>query len=653
MCGIAAIWTPRAQEDLQTSIRAATRALANRGPDASGTWIDTEARIALGHTRLAILDLTEAGHQPMLSKDGRYCLTYNGEIYNFQDLSAELAAAGHVFAGHSDTEVMLAAFQEWGVEASVSKFTGMFAFALWDRHARTLTLCRDRFGKKPLYFGWNRNSFVVASQLKALRAIPRFKARICQDAFNDYAASGYVSAPLSIYEGIYKLKAGGLLTVDAPMAVSDGRLESWTSKVRLYWDPLSVVHGITRQRYTGSEQDAAKDLISVIEDAVRIRMIADVPVGAFLSGGVDSSIVVALMQRLSHSPVRTYTVGFADPQYDESVEAAAIAQAIGTNHTAIRLSPVECQQVVPMLPEVYDEPFADASAIPTILVSRYACKDVTVALSGDGGDELFGGYNRHSWLPRIWERAETIPKPVRIGIAKLFSLVPPDKAALIVRHLTGKSGVSETRLPSDKFTKALAVLRASDYFSAYDALVRPSASLARGISQRKPRDVADDLVPHGLSRSEELMYLDMTSYLVDDVLVKVDRATMAYGLEARAPFLDHRVAGFAWSLPSPLKVNGQVGKKILRDVRTSLIPFKPESGAKMGFSVPIGDWLRGPLREWAEELLNVSRLKADGFFDADAVTAKWRRHLSGRASHEHDLWRVLMFNAWLLATGPR
>jgi asparagine synthase (glutamine-hydrolysing) len=651
MCGITAIWAPRGQIDLAASIRAATSTLADRGPDGEGVWIDPNVGVALGHRRLAVIDLTEAGRQPMLSRDGRFCITFNGEIYNFRELRDQLRVFGHEFNGQSDTEVMLAAFQQWGVEAALSKFIGMFAFALWDRQDHRLFLCRDRFGKKPLYFGWLGNCFAVASQLKAFTGMTGFRPSISRHAFSQYAAKGYVPTPLSIYERIYKLSPGSFLSIDLAAVLSDGNLEDWILKSKEYWNVSALVACNAQQRYSGSEESAASELLILLNDAVRIRMIADVPIGAFLSGGIDSSLIVALMQRNSSAKVKTYTVGYADARYDESDAAESVAQAIGSDHTAIRLSPDECQQVVPLLSEFYDEPFADASAIPTLLVSRFARKEVTVVLSGDGADELFGGYNRHFWLPRIWRSASRIPHPLRSVLGHALGGLTPGMASAAMRVIGAASGSGNApRLPGDKMAKAAAVLHASDFLDAYNRLTHRSNSLDSSrltVNSGDGLRIRDLNVPDGLSDAEKLMYLDMVTYLVDDVMVKVDRATMAYSLEARAPFLDHRVAEFAWTLPSEMKVQGVVGKRILRRLRTELIPSETADGPKMGFSVPIGEWLRGPLREWASELLDPCRVRSDGFFDADVVASIWDQHLKLRAANEHDLWRVLMFNSWL------
>jgi asparagine synthase (glutamine-hydrolysing) len=654
MCGITVLWAPKAKVGLATSIRAATDTLANRGPDGDGVWIDADAGLALGHRRLAVVDLTEAGRQPMLSRDGRFCLTFNGEIYNFQDIRGELQTLGHDFVGHSDTEVMLAAFVQWGLEAALSKFIGMFAFALWDRQDRKLFLCRDRLGKKPLYFGWIGGCFAVASQLKAMKVIPGFRANISRLAFSEYGAKGYVPAPLSIYEDIYKLSPGSFLIVDLPTVLSSGKLEDWNPKVKKYWDADTVVAERAQHRYPGSEDSAASELLALLNDAVRVRMIADVPIGAFLSGGIDSSLIAALMQRNSSSKVKTYTIGYSDGRYDESAAAVSMARSIGTDHTAINLSASECQQVVPDLPEVFDEPFADPSAIPTLLVSHYARKEVTVVLSGDGGDELFGGYNRHVWLPRIWRLTAWLPFSLRSALGKTMGGLPLGMLPTAMKVLSAASGdPNEPRLAGDKLTKVAAVLGAANFRDAYERLTNVASASRNSppseLSARTGRDLDLETryIPSGLSEAEQLMYLDMTMYLVDDVLVKVDRATMAYSLEARAPFLDHRVAEFAWSLPSHMKVQGIVGKKILRRLRTELIPSEPTERAKMGFAIPIGDWLRGPLYDWASELLNPERIRSEGYFDAEIVSFKWDQHLKRRASNEYELWGVLMFNAWL------
>jgi asparagine synthase (glutamine-hydrolysing) len=655
MCGITAIWATQSNFDLEGSIRAATATLMHRGPDDGGIWMDRSAGLALGHRRLAILDLSPAGHQPMISSDGRYSLTFNGEIYNFQSIRLKLEALGHRFCGQSDTEVMLAAFLQWGVERALQDFVGMFAFALWDQRERRLTLARDRVGKKPLYFGWLGNCFAVASELKALRAITGFGNPISALAVDHFTALGYVPTPLCIYEHVYKLPAGSILEIDIASATRPSTQGEWQPRCKSFWNPSGVVEQNVDHRFQGSEERAVSTLTDLLTDAVRIRMIADVPLGAFLSGGIDSSLVVALMQRISEQRVKTFTIGYADAAYDESAAALWTAKHLGTDHHAIMLTAADCLQTIPRLASVYDEPFADPSQIPMLLMSNHARKTVSVVLSGDGGDELFGGYNRHVWLPKIWRKTAWLPAPLRFAIAGAIRSLSPAASSDALRLLSSLSGQhGGHRLPGDKMSKIACVLSSRDFQHAYASLARLSRTPSGGRDEISIRawEHAGGTLPRGLLDIEQLMYLDMTTYLIDDVLVKVDRATMAYGLEARAPLLDHRVIEFAWSLPQAMKVRDGVGKRILRRLRDELLPPNPLDNRKMGFAVPIDDWLRGPLREWADGLLSAQRLRSDGYFNARAVAKKWQAHVRRRASHHQELWAVLMFNAWLDAGKP-
>ncbi len=634
MCGITGFLTRTdAGSDAVACVTAMTRTLTHRGPDSEGTWTDMPAGIALGHRRLAVVDLSPAGHQPMVSASGRYVLVFNGEIYNFLDLREELAGDGALaFHGHSDTEVMLAGFERWGVARSVTRFNGMFAFAVWDRLERTLYLARDRVGEKPLYYGWAGNTLLFGSELKALRAHPAFPDIIDRDVLALFLKYGYVPAPYSIYKDILKLPPGALLTIKAG---------SWREELSRYWSLRDVATEGRANCFPGSDDEAVGHLESLLTDATRIRMIADVPLGAFFSGGIDSTLVVALMQSLSSTPVRTFTIGFHEQEYNEAVAAKAVAEHLGTDHTEWYISPAEARAVVPRLPALYDEPFADSSQIPTFLVSELARRHVTVSLSGDAGDELFGGYTRYSRVPRRWRMLASLPVPIRSLLGKALETVARDGARPLLP-------LASHRL--DKIERLAAVARLTDPAAFYDThqsswtnaakvvLGAGEVSGRRAIKEEWSR--FDDLV-------DAMMAVDAVTYLPDDILVKVDRAAMGVSLETRIPLLDHRVVEFAWRLPQRMKIRSGQKKWILRQILYKYVPRELVDRPKSGFGVPIADWIRGPLREWAEELLDPERIDREGYLAGTLIRRKWMEHLSGKYNHSGALWCVLMFQAWL------
>jgi asparagine synthase (glutamine-hydrolysing) len=607
MCGltgfVAGAATP---EEMLATLRGMATCLVHRGPDDSGEWIDAGAGAAIGFRRLAIIDLSPAGHQPMLSHSGRYVVTLNGEIYNFEELRRELRAE---WRGHSDTEVMAAAFDAWGVEKAVSRFNGMFAIAVWDREARRLHLVRDRMGVKPVYYGFSGDAFLYGSELKALRHYPGFAPRIDERAVHLFLRFMYVPAPLTIYEGIAKLMPGTMLTFDAATR---------TTRTATYWSARDAAAHGAANRFRGPEEEASRQLEALLRDAVRIRMVADVPLGVFLSGGVDSSLVTALMQAQSAEPVRSFSIGFAEAKYNEAHHAAAVAKHLGTAHTELTMTEKDAFDVIPRLPAMYDEPFADSSQIPTHLVSALARKHVTVSLSGDGGDEVFGGYRRYF---------------AGQGALRLFKLTPPP--------LRWPIGFALRAIPEDRVRKVARMLRANDPDRLYFELVShwPSRETA-AVEDRASWPPLDDPV-------ERMMYLDQVSYLPDDILVKVDRASMAVSLEAREPLLDYRLVEFAWTLPLSMKVRGGKGKRVLRRVLYRYVPEELIERPKMGFGIPLEQWLRGPLREWAESLLDPKELR---YVDAPAVRAMWDEHLAGR-DRQFYIWAVLMLQAWLRAGG--
>jgi asparagine synthase (glutamine-hydrolysing) len=641
-------------------------AIAHRGPDDAGAWADAQAGIALGHRRLSIVDLSAAGHQPMHSDGGRYVIAFNGEIYNHLELRAELD--GIKWRGHSDTETLLAGFEALGVEATLQKTVGMFAIALWDKQNKMLTLARDRFGEKPLYYGWVGHgadaAFVFGSELKALRAYPGFANPVSREALAQYMRFMYVPAPLSIYEGIYKLEPGCLLTVDGlpRFARNDGN----GVQIRRWWSLADAVQAGAQNQIT-DEVAAVDALEQYLADAVRLQSLADVPLGAFLSGGVDSSTIVALMQQQSTRRVQTFTVGFEEAGFDESPHARAVAQHLGTDHSELFVTSAEAQAVIPQLPTMYDEPFADSSQIPTHLVCKAARQQVTVALSGDAGDELFGGYNRYFWGPRIWNRLAWLPYPVRQVLGKAITGVPvgawdalgPPLNAL----LPSAKGIARVGDKAHKLAARLRGVRNMDdlYMSLVTEWQDPAgvvkgaggmdcrASLAMTGQSSLAACEADAAihVPANLSPAERMMYRDSMSYLPDDILCKVDRAAMATSLETRVPFLDHRVAELAWRLPLHMKIRGNEGKWALRQVLYKHVPRELIERPKAGFGIPVGQWLRGPLRDWAEALLAENRLEAEGYFYPAPIRAKWAEHLSGQRNHTPSLWAVLMFQAWL------
>lgn len=637
MCGIAGVLTTAAgsREPLERNATAMADSLAYRGPDDHGLWSDPDAGIALTHRRLSIVDLSPTGHQPMISADGRYVITYNGEIYNFQDLRPELEARGVQFRGHSDTEVMLEAFAAYGIAVTLKRLIGMFTIAVWDRRDRTLTLVRDRLGIKPLYWAKFGNLFLFGSELKALRAHPGWTPRIDRGAVAAFMRHNCIPAPNSIYQGVSKLEPGCILTLP------------WggVPHIERFWDAREIARAGLNDPLRLSDGELTDQLESLLTDAVRRRMVADVPVGAFLSGGIDSSTVVALMKAANAGPVRTYSIGFDIAGYDEASHAAAVARHLHTEHTELTVTSKQAFDVIPRLPDMYDEPFADSSQIPTHLVSAMTRQHVTVALSGDGGDELFGGYNRYQLAQKFWRYLSLLPRPLRHGFAGMLRALPADRWSSLFSLLT--AGLRPAQA-GDKLHKLASVLALDDGAAVYRRLVThwEPADLMPGVEEPKG-PLWDDTVGHDFSGLlERMQFLDLVTYLPDDILTKVDRASMAVALEARVPLIDHRVVEFAWRIPRQTLIRNGVSKWPLRQVLYRHVPRELVERPKMGFGIPLGEWLRGPLRDWAESLLAERQLQQADLLDASVVRRYWNEHLSGAKNWQHLLWDVLMLEAW-------
>lgn len=635
MCGIAGFWGFGAP-DASIAARMAQQ-IAHRGPDDSGVWCDPIAGLALAHRRLSILDLSPAGHQPMSSPCGRYMLVYNGEIYNHLDLRAELEAAGAGFdwRGHSDTETLLAALRHWGVQGALERLNGMFAFAVWDSAERILFLARDRMGEKPLYYGRSGDTFLFGSELKALIAHPDWSGQLDRDALTLYLRHNYVPTPWSIYRGVKKLPPAHLIAV-----TDQGRS---VSEPICYWNVSQVA---SRGVSDASPAELVDELEVLLRDAIGRRMAADVPLGAFLSGGYDSSVVAALMQVQSDRPIKTFAIGFHEEGYNEAHHARAVASHIGTDHTELYVSAEQAMAIIPSLPVMYDEPFADPSQIPTFLVSKLARQSVVVSLSGDGGDELFCGYNRYLLAHRIWETLRWVPFSARQTVAMLIRHAPGQALDRIQRILPLRYQVSTL---ADRLPKLAEVLAHRDGQAFYRALVSHAKEPARLVlGAEEPETILSrpDVLPPLPGLRERMMLLDLMTYLPDDILTKVDRASMAVSLEARVPLLDHRLVEFAWRVPSELKYKDGQSKWLLRQVLYRHVPRDLMERPKMGFGVPIQHWLRGPLRDWAEAQLDENRLHAEGVFDPQPIRQMWQDHLKGERRWHHELWDVLMFQAW-------
>ena len=700
MCGFSGFLTKDASVLIRPELVATGMALAikHRGPDDAGAWSDASAGIAMGFRRLSILELSSAGHQPMKSATGRFVMTFNGEIYNHADLRellglTRLGKHALSWRGHSDSETLLACFEAWGLEETLQKTVGMFAIALWDTQTRTLHLARDRFGEKPLYYGWASTAstgapaFVFGSELKALRAYPEFANPVSREALALFMRFTYVPAPYSIYQNIYKLEPGCMLSINTdfcadintalPQAVDMLKVahvfiapsaplrppdELGGLRMHRWWSLAKIVE-TGANNHISSEEEALETLEQSLNNAVRVQSLADVPLGAFLSGGVDSSCIVAMMQSQSSKPVKTFTVGFEEADFDESPHAKAVAQHLGTDHNEFFVSAKLAQEVIAELPNMYDEPFADSSQIPTHLVCKAARQQVTVALSGDAGDELFGGYSRYFWGPRIWSRLAWMPYPARQALGAAIRVVPtagwdalsrPINALLPELKKIIRAGDRAHKLA----TRLGGVHNLDDLYNSLVSEWQDPAEVVKGngwefgMNLHVPSSMLTDPLPEVGAEHHQLrmMYRDTMSYLPDDILCKVDRAAMATSLETRVPFLDHRVAELAWRLPLNMKIRDGQGKWALRQVLYKYVPKELIDRPKAGFAIPVGQWLRGPLRDWAEALLDEKRLEVEGYFYPKPIRDKWLQHLTGRFDHTPSLWTVLMFQSWLELT---
>ncbi len=642
MCGFAGFWSMGGMDDPMACLAAMAAAQVHRGPDGEGLRFEEESGVGLAHRRLAIIDLSAEGAQPMESASGRYLIAYNGEIYNYISIRESLGIDPGAYRGHSDTEVLLAAIERWGLAPAVGRFAGMFAFALWDRRDRKLHLVRDRLGIKPLYYGRAGRQLVFGSDPASFRRVPGFDGEVDRDALALFLRFNCVPAPYSIYRGIRKLPAGCVVTFDS--ADSEPAPQP-------YWRAIDAIRDGVRDPFAGSSEEAVDGLEDLLTEAVTSRMVSDVPLGAFLSGGVDSSVVVALMQRASTRPVKTFSIGFEVAEFDEAPFARDVARHLGTDHHELYVTPGDCLDVIPDLPRFYSEPFSDSSQIPTYLVSRLAREHVTVSLSGDGGDELFAGYNRYMLGQRLWRVIERTPDPLLRAGAGTIRNIPPDTWDRVLGVLRPMHrGRSIFALSGDKFHKLSDVLTASDFPSLYRRLVSHWKQPDRVVlGSDEPRGLIEDVehVLDDLSVTERMMYWDLMTYLPDDILVKVDRASMAVGLEARVPLIDHRVVEFAWRLPLAFKKRGACSKWALRQVLYRHVPSALIDRPKKGFGVPLDRWLRVELKDWAESLLDRRRLAAEGYFDPDVIRRYWDEHQSGKRRWQYYLWDVLMFQAWL------
>ncbi len=646
MCGICGFFNPHRLSSktwMQSASDRMTDALVHRGPDDVGVWTDPKIGVAFGHRRLSIQDLSSEGHQPMTSACDRFVMSYNGEIYNFKEMRKDLEQNGFQFRGHSDTEVLLGAITEWGLEKTLKQLIGMFAIALWDKKQESLTLVRDPVGKKPLFYGWCRETFLFGSELKALRTHPDFDAPIDPNALGLFIKYSWVPSPFCIYQGLRKLPPGHLITIDAK-----SRLEDVIP--RPFWSAREVAEQGEHTPFTGSLEEATDELEKLLQTTVRSRMIADVSLGALLSGGFDSSMVVAMMQSMSPRPIKTFSIGFWESQYNEAQHAKDIARHLGTDHTELYISPKDAQGIIPEIPKIYDEPFADSSQIPTVLLSKLARQDVQVALSGDGGDELFAGYTKYPECLKRWETWGNRPLWARKRMADLMTSIGQTSWRLLGASRKSPTGEIPKWQKSfgrmEKKSRWLSATSAVDLVALRHARCRHIQDYVLHAEETNslltnPNDWA--AVSHPI---QGMMYVDFVTFLTDDILVKVDRASMSVSLEVRCPLLDTRLIEFAWSLPLSMRLHDHKGKIVLRKVLERYVPPELTERPKKGFAVPVSEWVKGPLRDWAEHLLDKTRIRQQGLLQPEAVHRVWQQHLSGWQDHDTLLWSILMFQAW-------
>ena len=656
MCGIAGlVVSPDTSTPLEEYGNRMVAALRHRGPDSHGIWADPQQGLLLVHDRLAIQDLSEQGHQPMWSPSGRYCVVFNGEIYNFRHLTEQLQACGYTFSGHSDTEVLLCAIEEWGLEGAVQRSTGMFAFALWDATRHTLSLCRDRLGEKPLYYGWLGKCFYFASELQAIETVvPKNLLGIDPTGLKNYLQYGYITAPHSIYRGIFKLVPGTILSCPLQkmfdLSGFSPCADTGPLSPKTFWSVKDAANKGLDNLIANDEQ-AIEELDSLLHKTIKMQTIADVGVGVFLSGGIDSSTVAAIAQSDSGSRIKTFSIGFSEKEYDESEFAGRIAEHLGTEHSTINVSPRDTLDIVPRLPSIFDEPFADSSQIPTYLVSRFARTKVTVCLSGDGGDELFAGYNRYLSTNNVWRKLSHLPHPLRSGAGKLIGLPSPGFwDGLYARLYSGRrNDMEQQKLVGLKLQKLAGLMQQNDQLAAYDYLLsywsKPEELVTAEIE--KSHACPDPGFPDTDSFINKAMYLDQVGYLQGDNLTKVDRASMAVSLETRLPLLSHEIVELAWRIPVGMKARQNVSKWVLRQVLFKYVPRTLIERPKMGFSVPVAKWLREDLHEWAEDLLGLLEHDKFAFLDKGPIRAAWNQHLAGAYDHSQRIWTILMLLSWM------
>ena len=656
MCGITGIFGNLRKDELAISVQKMSSTLTHRGPDDAGTWINEESGIAFGHQRLSIVDLSSVGHQPMMSPCGRFSVIFNGEIYNHLQLRDKLNASAYKqsWKGHSDTETLVSAFSQWGIEKTLEQLVGMFAIAVWDIRIKKLYLIRDRFGEKPLYYGWSNNTFLFGSELKALRSYKGFNNEIDRNVLSLYMQYMYVPSPYSIFKDVYKLDPGCILEIDdsgkvqPPEQITSSVFNAKGISIK-QWYSLSKIAKNSQNNLIEDENEAIELLEKTLLESVQSQLISDVPLGAFLSGGIDSSVIVSLMQKVSKKPVETFTIGFEESAFNEAIYAKEVAKYLGTDHHELYVTASDAFKVIPHLPTLYDEPFADSSQIPTYLVSKLAKQKVTVSLSGDAGDELFGGYNRYLWGSRIWSKAKWIPPNLRSIVGGVIQKLPVSEWDKLGHSLPNKYRVSSMGDKAHRMAHRLKTVKNLD--DMYHSLVtegyrEESLVINDGLVLETKLDNYN--IISSISESEQRMMLwDSLTYLPDDILTKVDRAAMGVSLETRIPFLDHRVAELAWRLPLEMKIKNGEGKWPVRQVLYKYVPRELIERPKAGFAVPVGQWIRGPLREWASDLLDEKRIQREGYFNPKLVKELWEQHLSGRHDWTPRLWAILMFQAWL------